>query len=118
MERLLAQKGNRVVAVTGWLTVGSGLAVIGCAFYCLLWFRPDRLTFLTPDIDILCWLYCSTLYTPFGVLAILFGALQAAGAILVLSGQLRWGGLLAAGSGLVNLPVGLPGLYLAYLVRK
>lgn len=96
------------------LTAGGALATISCATYCLLFFRPASLTFLTPDLAILCWLFCSTLYPPFGLLAIVAAIGHLLGALLIWRGHYRVGAMATVTTGVAIAPAGLPGLYAAY----
>ena len=96
------------------LAAGGALATISCATYCLLFFRPASLTFLTPDVAILCWLFCSTLYLPFGLLAIAAAIGHLLGALLIWRGQYKVGAIVTITTGVAIAPAGLPGLYAAY----
>jgi len=98
-----------------WLLLAAGgLATISCATYCLLFFRPASLTFLTPDVAILCWLFCSTLYPPFGLLAIAAAIGHLIGALLIWRGRSKIGAMATITTGVAIAPAGLPGLYVAY----
>jgi len=96
------------------LAAGGALATISCATYCLLFFRPASLTFFTPDVAILCWLFCSTLYPPFGLLAIVAATGHLLGALLIWRDGSKIGAMATIITGVAIAPAGLPGLYAAY----
>lgn len=96
-----------------WGSVLTGLAVFGCGAYCILFYNPEELSFLTPDIGVVCWLYCSTKFLPLGLLTVATGGAMILGALMMRAGGARKAALLSLLSGLASLPVGLPNLLLA-----
>ncbi|MFB0534978.1 MAG: hypothetical protein ACETWR_08350 [Anaerolineae bacterium] len=73
----MAKGGNKGKKRTGAvLTVFSGLSVLGCAIYCIVWWpKPTAPTLLIPDVALPCWLYCGTLRPVWGGVAVLSGML-------------------------------------------
>ena len=108
----MAKGGNKGKERAGAaLTVFSGLSVVGCATYCIVWWpKPAVPTLLIPDVALTCWLYCGTLRPVWGGVAVLSGML------LVLAGAGLWLGRawargLALVLGTLTLPVGVLALY-------
>ncbi|MFQ6059095.1 MAG: hypothetical protein ACE5MB_09500 [Anaerolineae bacterium] len=97
------------------LTALGGLAVTGCATYCLIWYQPAELSFRILDVALTCWLYCATKLFPLGLLAVTSGLFLILAALLIYRGSYKLGGALALGWGLLTFPAGLPGLYASYL---
>lgn len=93
------------------LTAFSGLSVVGCATYCIVWWpKPAVPTLLIPDVALTCWLYCGTLQPVWGGVAVLSGILLMLAGIGLWLGQ-AWGRGLALVLGALTLPVGVLALY-------
>lgn len=85
----------------------AGLAVTGCAAYCIwLWRKPVVPTLAQPDIALTCWLYCGTYHPFWGAVALLSGGLLVVSGVLMARGH-PTGPRLAMLAGVITLPVGL-----------
>ena len=103
--------GMKVVVATG---VG-GLVVLICGVYCMVWWAKPAQPFLwQPDVSLLCWRYCTTYLSGWGVATVLSSIAMIMGGLLLVRGWYRLGALLCLLTGLVNLPTGVLGLYAAF----
>ncbi|HLC29558.1 MAG TPA: hypothetical protein VJM51_02105 [Dehalococcoidia bacterium] len=109
-------------AVHHWVIPGlallGGLPVLGCGMYCIGWYTPDETSFLTPDLAITCWLYCSTLWPAFGALTLASGLAPVAAAFLFWRGNRSSAYLLALAGGMLTLPAGVLPMAAALMARS
>lgn len=104
-----SDRGKRQIGAA--LTVFSGLSVLSCAIYCIVWWpKPAVSTLLISDVALTCWLYCGTLQPVWGGIAVLSGLLLMLAGVGLWLGR-AWARGLALVLGVLTLPIGVLALY-------
>jgi hypothetical protein len=113
MQKVVMDRRLYVAAGTA-LTVVSGLVVLACAIYCIVWWpKPTVPALLILDVALTCWLYCGTLQPVWGSVAVLSGILLMLAGIGLWLGR-AWARGLALVFGVLTLPVGVLALYASF----